>query len=151
MPIQVFGNNKVGLTELGGTAVKLTNETGAPSVKGTIVQAVEASGMDDSFEVADADGVQPIGIVYEDGIADGSECWVVINGIAQVLLKDGTTSTSGNWVKVSDVAGRADATFAAPPGGGVPELDQHMGEIGHSLETNSIGIDVLCRVALHFN
>lgn len=151
MPIQVFGNNKVGLTELGGIAVKLTNETGAPSVKGTIVQAIDISGMDDSFEVVDADGVQPIGIVYEDGIADGSECWVVINGIAQVLLKDGTTATVGNWVKASDVAGRANATLTAPPGGGIPELGQHMGEIGHSLETKSIGTDVLCKVALHFN
>ena len=151
MPIQVFGNNKVGLTELGGIAIKLTNETGAPSVKGTIVIASNVSGQDDSFEVAGADEYQPIGIVYEDGIADGSECWVVINGVAQVLLKDATTSTTGNWVRTSDVAGRADVTLAAPPGGGIPELDQHMQEVGHSLETKSANTDVLCKVALHFN
>ncbi len=149
MPIQIFGNNSVGLTELGGLAVKLTNKTGVASVKGTIVKADTTT--DNAFDVIGADGVLSIGIVYENGVVDGSECWVVIYGIAEVLLKDSTASTHGNWVYVSDVAGRADATLAVPPGAGIPELDIHMGEIGHCLETNGGGTDVLVPVTLHFN
>lgn len=149
MPIQVFGNNKVGISELGGVAVKLTNKTGAPSVKGTIVIADTTT--DDAFDIAAADEIQPIGIVYDDGIADGSECWVIIYGIADILLKDTTASTHGNWVYTSDAAGRAEATLAAPPGGGVPELEIHVGEIGHALESIAGGVDVLARVCLHFN
>lgn len=149
MPIQVFGNNKVGISELGGVAVKLVNKTGAASVKGTIVRADATT--DDAFTIAAIDELQSIGIVYEDGVADGSECWVVIYGIADVLLKDTTASTHGNWVYVSDTAGRAEATLAAPPGGGIPELDIHMGEVGHALESIAGGTDVLARVCLHFN
>jgi hypothetical protein len=149
MSIQVFGNNKVGISELGGIAVKLNNGSGVASVKGTIVKAdVNA---DDSFDVGGGDEAQPIGIVYDDGIADGSECWVILAGVADVLLKDTTLSTHGNWVHTSDVAGRADATLLAPPGGGIPELDNHMQEIGHALETKVGDTNVLARVCLHFN
>lgn len=149
MPIQVFGNNKVGISELGGLAVKLNNGSGVNSVKGTVVIAdVNA---DDSFDIAGADEPQSIGIVYDDGIVDGSECWVILAGIADVLLKDATLSTHGNWVYVSDVPGRAEATLLVPPGGGIPELDIHMGEIGHALESKGAGADVLARVCLHFN
>lgn len=149
MAIQVFGNNKVGISELGGVAVKLNNGSGAPSVKGTIV--IADTNADDSFDTAPADEIQPIGIVYEDGVADGSDCWVIIYGIADVLLKDTTASTHGNWVYVSDVAGRAEATLAAPPGGGIPELEIHMGEVGHAIESVAGGEDVLARVCIHFN
>ncbi len=149
MPIQVFGNNKVGISELGGVAVKLVNKTGAPSVKGTIVIADTTT--DDAFDIAGADAVMPIGIVYDDGIADGSECWIIIYGVADVLLKDTTASTHGNWAYVSDAAGRAEATLATPPGGGIPELDIHMGEVGHALESKGADTDVLARVSLHFN
>lgn len=149
MALQAIFNNLVAITDLGGIAIPLTNKTGANSVKGTIV--IASAGTDNAFDIGAAAEPQPIGIVYEDGIADGSECWVVIYGVAQVLLKDTTASTHGNWVKSSDVGGRADATNAAPPGGGIPELDQHMGEIGHALETQGGGADVLCKTKLHFN
>ena len=149
MPIQVFGNNKVGISELGGVAVKLNNGSGVASVKGTIV--IADINADDSFDIAGADEPQSIGIVYDDGIADGAECWVILAGIADVLLKDTTASVHGNWVYVSDTPGRAEATLLVPPGGGVVELDVHMGEIGHALESIAGGNDVLARVCLHFN
>ena len=149
MPTQIFGDNHVGITELGGIAVKLVNKTGAASVKGTIVEADTTT--DDAFKVADADGNHPMGVVYDDGVADGSECWVIIYGIADVLLKDATLSTHGNWVYPSDVAGRANATLLVPPGGGIPELDVHMAEVGHCIETKVADTDVLARVCLHFN
>lgn len=68
-----------------------------------------------------------------------------------MLLEDSTASTRGYWVKMSGTAGRADATNAAPPGGGIPELDEHMTELGHALETKTGGTDVLCKIVMHFN
>ena len=149
MPIQVFGNNKVGISELGGLAIKLNNGSGVASVKGTIVKSdINA---DDSFDIAAAGEAQPIAIVYDDGVVDGAGCWVIISGIADVLMKDTLASVHGHWVYTSDVPGRADATLLVPPGGGVVELDVHMGEIGHCLESKGGGADVLARMVVHFN
>lgn len=131
------------MTPEGGYAAELLNDTGAPTVKGTIV---EASHTDyDSFEISDPTSDHPLGIVYDDGIPVGGLCRVVIFGKAKVLLKDSTASTTGNWVQTSDVAGRADATFAAP------NPSTHWNEVGHCLETASGGTDVLVLCLLHFN
>jgi hypothetical protein len=143
------GNDKVKFTPEGGLAVKLTNKTGTTSVKGTLTNA--STGTDNAFNVNPGDNPQSIGVVYESGVADGSECWMVVAGIAEVLLKDTTASTKGYWVKQSDTNGRADATNAAPPSGGVAELDVHMTEIGHCIESKSQGSNVLARIILHFN
>ena len=141
---------KVKLTVEGGIAVKLTNKTGAASVKGTLVIADTTT--DDAFKIMPANGVMVIGAVYENGIADGSECWVVIAGIAEVLLEDSTAATRGYWARTSvNDNGRADITNAAPPGGGIPELDIHTAEIGHCIESKSAGTDVLAKIIMHFN
>ncbi len=143
------GNDKVKFTPEGGIAVRLINKTSAPSVKGTIV--VADSTTDDAFKVATGSDPDCIGVVYDDGVADGSECWVVTFGIAEVLLKDATASTRGYWVQASDTGGRADATNAAPPGGGVTEIDRHFTEVGHCIEFKNAGTNVLCKVVMHFN
>jgi|LGVF01.2.fsa_nt_gb hypothetical protein len=135
-------------TPIGGRAIKLKNLTGAPSVKGTLVEANETT--EDGFEIL-SDLYDCIGIIYEDGIADGEDCWVVVSGIAEVLLKDTTTSTTGNWVKASDTDGRADATLELPSGGTLPQLQEHFQEIGHCIETKVAGTDVLAKIVLHFN
>jgi hypothetical protein len=137
------------LTPEGGRAVWLTNDTGNASVKGTIVRT--STSIDRGFVVSAADENQAIGVVYDDGIADGGLCRVVMGGLAEVLLKDGTASTHGNWVYCSDVGGRADATLPAPPVGGVVELDIHMREIGHCFESKVSGTDVLVLCAIHPN
>jgi hypothetical protein len=129
----------------GGFAIRLTNKTGAASVKGTIVEA--SSGTDNAFDVAAADSLDPIGVVYENGIPDGSECLIVIMGRCQVLLKDSTASTREYWVGTSDTGGRADATSATPPGA----VLAHFQEIGHALESVSAGTDELAWIMLHFN
>ena len=149
MPLFHIHRDAVAITDIGGLAVHATNKTGANSVKGTVIMT--STGTDGAFMTAGADSTATVGIVYEDGIADGDKCWVVISGIAQVLLKDNTASTRGYWVQMSDVAGRADATVAAPPGGGVPEIDNHMQEIGHAVQTQAAGTDVLCTIVLHLN
>lgn len=140
---------EVAITPLGGICIRLLNKTGAASILGTVVQADTVN--DNAFKVCDASGMQPIAVVYQAGVADGSLCWIVVAGIAQVLLKDGTASTRGYWVNASDVAGRANATLVVPPGGGIPELDIHMGEIGHCIESKAADTDVLAKIVVHFN
>ena len=132
------------LTPEGGLALRLTNKTGAASVKGTLVEADGA--VDGAFDIADADSKECCGVIYEDGIADGDECLIVISGRCQVLLKDATASTRRNWVKTSDVAGRADATNASPAA-----APTHFEEIGHCIESKGADTDVLAFIMLHFN
>lgn len=100
-----------------------------------------------AFIQAPANSDEPIGVVYEAGVADASDAWIWTSGaVCQVLLKDGTASTRGNWAYVSDTAGRADLTNADPIG-----ATEHTREIGHCLESKSSGTNVLARVTLHFN
>ena len=135
-------------TEEQGLAIELINKTGTTSVKGTVVQA--SSAMNESFE-SQADQDDNIGVVYQNGIADGERCLIVIAGIAQVLLENSTASVRGNWVFASTVDGRANATLTTPPGGGIPEHDEHFKEIGHCVESKDAGTDVLAKIILHFN
>ena len=72
-----------------GTQMRLLNKTGAASVKGSLVEADDT--VDQAFQLIPADDPDPIGIVYEAGVADGEECWVwVPQSLCQVLLEDGT-------------------------------------------------------------
>ncbi|KKK65949.1 hypothetical protein LCGC14_2969010 [marine sediment metagenome] len=136
-------------TPLGGIAIQIINKTGVASVKGTLVSYSAA--VDNAFVLSAINEDQAIGVVYEVGVADESLCWVIILGIAEVLLEDTTLGTHGNWVFTSGTVGRADATLAAPPAGGVALLDQHMQEIGHCLQTVGGGTDVLCKIKTQFN
>lgn len=140
---------KIKFTAEGGLAVKLTNKTGSNSVKGSVVSI--SSSVDNAFTLQ-TNEFDSVGVVYDDGIADGQECWVVEGGRAQVLLKDGTASTRGNWVICADTDGRADATQPTPsPNNTTGEHTQHFKEIGHCMETKSSGTSVLAYCTLHFN
>jgi hypothetical protein len=126
------------------------NKTGAASIKGTLVML--SASTDDAVDVCSAGAEDPIGVIYDSGVADGSLVRVIKHGKAQVLLQDGTGSTRKNWVKVSDTqAGRADATNALPPGGTVQALEEHLREVGHAAESVSSGTDVLMWLECHFN
>ncbi len=135
----------IGITPNGhmGFGSRLINKTGVPSVKGTIVDSTTD---DFSFKVADASSNHVIGIVFDDGIVDGELCLVIMVGIAQVLLKDATLSTAGNWVKTSNVAGRADATEGSPPA-----APTHFLEVGHCIQTKGADTDVLAEIVVHLN
>jgi hypothetical protein len=139
------GEPKIKYTVEGGLAIRLINKTGSASVKGQLVSP--SAGTDNAFDTSIASDTEMIGIVYEAGVADGSLCWIVVVGIAEVLLKDTTAATRANWVSSSSTAGRADATAASPPGAD----PSHFQEIGHALESKSGGTDVLCKVKVHFN
>jgi hypothetical protein len=137
---------KTKFTAEGGLAIKLTNKTGTTSVKGTVVSA--ATGTDNAF-ILQANEYDAIGVVYENGIADAAECWVVVAGIAQVLLKDSTAATRGYIALCADTDGRFIAT--APSGSPPIATDTHFKEIGHVIESQNSGTNVLCKCVLHFN
>lgn len=143
-----FGSNSTGITSEGGFYETFINKTGADSVKGTIVVANTANEVDNAVSIAPANSSFPIGVIYEDGIADGSNVKVVVYGKAQVLLKDTVASTRGWWCGVSDVAGRMYQSQT------VPSATEHTYEIGHSLEYKAAGVagsNVLALVQIHFN
>ena len=140
-------NTQATFTPEGGLAIKLTNKTGGASVKGSVVHCSETT--DDAFDLQ-ADEFDAMGVVYENGIADGSDCLVVVAGIADVLLKDGTAATRGYWAKASDTDGRAEVT-TAPSGIGALDVGEHFREIGHCIESKGSGSDVLAKCILHFN
>lgn len=146
-----LGNGKnIVFTKEGGLGFYLINKTGSPSIKGTIVKISNAD--DNSVVVCPLAEPQPVGAIYNDGVPDGKPVLVIFSGIAEVLLEDSTASTHGYWVKVSGVqSGRADITIAVPPGSGIPELDEHMREIGHCLESKLAGTNVLAKCIIHFN
>lgn len=137
------------ITSDGGLAIQYINKTGANSVKGSLLEM--STGTNQAVDLISADGIDPTGVMYSDGVADGSDVWVVIAGKAKVLLEDSTTATRDYWARVSVTqAGRVDITNAAPPGGTVAALEQHLHEIGHCMENITAGIDKLALVNLHF-
>ena len=129
--------------------VKLINKSGAVSVRGELVEASTTT--DNAVSLSTPDSNHAIGIFDESGVADGDYVWISCDVIVYVMLKDGTAGTHGNWVKTSDVAGRADATQLTPPAGGVALLDEHMQELGHCLESIGAGTDVLCKIIMNTN
>ncbi len=141
---------KVSMTAIGGIAVKLTNKTGVNSVAGKLVQADTTQ--NDAVKLTGTDEEETIGVFLEGGVSDGSEAWVVVNGIADVAMEDNTTATRGNWVRSSITEiGYADATNASPPS---PASFTHFNEIGNCIETVTAGGEgthILARCVLHFN
>ena len=145
-----MGDGDVLLTPEGGLAIKLLNKTGADSVKGTLVNASDTT--DEAFALSPADCICPIGVVYQDGRADGELTFVVISGVAEVLLEDSTAATKGYWVRTSTTQiGRADATTQLPSGGTIAAIHEHMSEIGHCIKSAEAGTDVLIKIIMHFN
>ncbi|MFA6860472.1 MAG: hypothetical protein WCR30_03705 [Clostridia bacterium] len=137
-----LGTSQTGVTSEGGIFETFINNTGT-SVKGTIV--VASITVADGVDIAPIDSVMPIGVIYESGIDNGFPVKVVTYGKAEVLLKDGQSSTIGYWCGVSDTAGRMYQALTAP------STIEHSREIGHSLETTASGTNVLSLVQLHFN
>lgn len=135
-------NAKSGHTSIGGFAVKLTNLSGGNTVAGELVQIHSGAGLDDGFRTVSADSDIVIGVVYEAGVANEAEAWIVISGIANVLM-DAGGSTRGSRIISSSTAGSADVWNV---GGAVAT---HFQEIGHCLETRT-GAG-LARCMLHFN
>ncbi len=134
-----FGT-KLKITHNGAFCISLTNKTGSNTVQGQLVKPDTA--VNDAFITIAANDQEIIGIVLEGGVADGSEAWVVISGIADVLM-DAGGSARGDRIISSATAGSGDVWNV---GGAV---NTHFQEIGHCIETR-IGAG-LARCVLHFN
>lgn len=138
-----LGTGTNGFSSEGGMYETFINNTGATSVKGTIV--VASTSVDNAVMIAPADTVMPIGVIYESGIAINSPVKVIVYGKAEVLLKNTIASVHGYWAGVSDVAGRMYQVATAP------STTEHNREIGYSLQSVAGGTDVLAMVQIHFN
>jgi hypothetical protein len=143
-----FYSPKAMLTPHGGFAVRLTNKTGAASVKGEVVRANSAQ---DNSVVKVVDGVpDAFGIFLDSGVADGAEAWVVVSGIADVYFVGSVTRGHLARTFLSGEAGyvTGQALSEAVP---TPPFtdDKHFCEIGHALESRT-GAG-LAKCMLHFN
>lgn len=138
-----LGGSSNGFTGEGGIYETFINNTGVSSVKGTIV--IASTSVDNAVDIAPASSQMPIGVIYENGIANGSPVKVVVYGKAQVLLKNTEAAVRGYWCGVSDVSGRMYQVSTAP------STTEHNREIGHSLESKTSGTNVLSTVQIHFN
>lgn len=135
-------------TDLGGYAIKLINKTGANSVKGTLVSADTTA--DDACKLTPLDGLDTIGVMWSDGVADGSSVWVVVSGIAQV--KFGAAATRGQFARqsITTDTGAAAGIATAEAAPTTPfATDNHFREVGHVIQ--SIGAAGLARCVVHFN
>lgn len=144
-----MGNMMV--TEIGGLCIKLTNKTGATSLKGYLCEP--SSGTANAFSVCATDEPDIIGIVYGDDngnqVADGEECWVVIQGIAEVYFGGNTTLEhfARNNIAADSYSNGQAVSEAAPSSPFA--TDKHFLEIGHVIESR-VGAG-LAKVVLHFN
>lgn len=140
----------VKLTPEGGIANKYINKTGGVSVKGTVVAIYNTTAINNAVMKSTVDIPDAIGVIYEDGIADGKDVWVVTSGKAYVLFIGSTTRRHlARTFIVGDagyVSGQA-LSEAAPTSPFAS--DKHFCEIGHVCESRT-GAG-LALVNLHFN
>lgn len=142
MPIVGLQNN-AGISELGGLAVRLANNSGAPIAQYDLVDINPSA---DGVMAINADSFDPMGVAYET-IANGATGWIVVSGIAQVKF-DGST-TRGHVAVVSDTAAGRAKSIAVPSG--TPAQTNHWQELGHILDTVGDGAGSVAKVVLHFN
>jgi hypothetical protein len=140
-------NSKTAISPIGGYLVRLTNKTGGNTVKGYVIHPSITT--DDAFELVPDDDPDPCGIIYEGGIADGEECWVVTRGFAEIYFESAVTRGKFVRSKVAADGGLTGVAVAealpAPPF----SSDKHFQEVGHAFQ--SIGGAGLARCLLHFN
>lgn len=144
-------NAKIKFTDEGGLAIKLTNKTGSATVKGYLVTSYNDTAINNAIELVGINNPDIIGVCYENGVADGSETWVVVSGIADVYFI--TDTVRGQMARMS----RNDSGESGVIGQAMAEnyptspftSDKHFQEIGHVLESRT-GAG-LAKCVLHFN
>jgi len=143
-----FHSDKFMVTVEGGLAVKLTNNTGAATVKGNVV--TNSAALANAVVLAVDGEPDALGVFYESGIANGAEAWVVISGIADVYFIGSTTL--GHLARTF-ISGEAGYVTGQAKSEAIPSspfaTDKHFCEIGHVLEAR-VGAG-LAKVVLHFN
>jgi len=135
-------NEKFKITNTGAYCIKLTNKTGSNTVAGQIVKTLAGVGNpDDAVALAGVSELHPIGVFLESGVTDGSEAWIVVSGIVNVLVDAGGCAR-GDRLITGAIGGFATVNNA-------PSVAVHFQEIGHCIETRA-GAG-LARAVLHFN
>lgn len=146
----MIGNGKqaVELTPEGGIAVWMINDTGAASVKGTMVRN---SAVEKGVSKIAVDIPNVIGAIYDDDVPDGDEVRVVVSGLAECLFTG--NASAGQFARGYLGAdgggyiagyGLAEAFPTAPFAS-----DKHFYEFGHIMSSH-VGAG-LALVNLHFN
>lgn len=141
------GRQSVETTPEGGMAYWMVNKTGAASVKGNLIEPSTA--VDEGVQILSIDEPDPIGIIYDAGVADGGMIRVVFSGKAEVLFSN--TPIRHNFARnpiAADGGTNGQAISEALPSPPF-STDKHFLEIGHILETK--GAPGLALVNLHFN
>ena len=141
---------QIKLTPEGGLAVRMVNKTGANSIKGSVVGVYNDSAIDNAVKNIVVNIPDPIGVMYENGVSDGFDVWVVVSGIAEVLFIGDTTrgylargfvgSDSGYISGYAISEALPTSPFAT---------DKHFYEIGHVIESR-VGAG-LAKCIVHFN
>ena len=137
-----------GETGSSGDVVTMINKTGGVSIKGTVV--CQSATVDLAVDKIAVDIPDPIGVIAEDGVADGDPVLVIKSGIADVLFIGNTTR---KHIARGFVTGDAGYEAGKALSEAVPSApfatDKHFYEIGHVLESR-VGAG-LAKVMLHFN
>lgn len=136
-----LGTGSIGFTQEGGIYETFINNTGL-SVKGTIV--VASTNVTNGVDIAPPNSQMPLGVIYDDNVSNGLPVRVVVLGKAEVLLKDGESSSNGFWCGVSDTQGRMYQLSTVP-------VDGNDRKIGYSLESKVIGNNVKALVQININ
>lgn len=139
---KAYDSDKIRFTAEGGLAVLLTNGTGSPSTKGLVLST--STSTNNAVITTAASAINSIGVFYESGIPNGNEAWIVVDGIADVLLESTQDGVRGRWVGVSNEAGRV-FTITDPVAPGF-----HNQELGHSIQTQTTP-GGLMRIVMHHN
>jgi hypothetical protein len=141
------GRQAVEITPEGGVAYWTENQTGGASVKGQLIEPSTAT--DHAVQTISTDEPDPIGVIYDGGVANGGQIRVVFSGRAEVLF--GNAPTRHNFARnniTSDSVANGLAISEPLPSPPFAS-DKHFLEIGHILETK--GAPGLALVNLHFN
>ena len=135
--LQANGDLVVGkniFTQAGGRGVLMENQTGGASVAGQVVEC--HASIDDAFDTESTSGTDAIGVVYNAGVANGSDVWIITGGRAQILA-DANGFTNNERLGTSDtVAGAVEDI------GGSPITALHFTEVAHACgdaASNSLG------------
>ena len=129
------------MTALGGFAILLINQSGGNTVQGNIVEANPA--IPGSVVLSVLGSLNPIGVFLDTGIPNGTPAWVVVSGLAIVLI-DGAACVAGDRIVTSG---------AGVPGLGTPNnapaVAVHFQEVGHCV-VGSGGAPGPATLVLHF-
>jgi hypothetical protein len=137
-----------GFTPEGGFYVTMINDTGAASVKGSVIDP--STTVDSAGKLVPVGENDAVGVVYDNGVANGQPMRVVVGGWADVLFAAGQTIQREWWVGTNPGPGGVDGQAISQAS--APATTDHFKEIGHCFQTlGVVGVPTLGRCVLHFN